>query len=194
MESSVAPVNEPDKVNILLIDDQQAKLLSYEVVLAEIGETLIKASSACEAFECLLKNLALNARDAMPDGGIFMISAEEINGQTELPLSPGDYVHIRIVDTGVGMDEATRAKATEPFFTTKGAGMGTGLGLSVVHGIVIQSGGRLRIDSEPNVGTTVELWLPQSIAYSGSVGNADNLRIGRRPRRQVRSSAPHGCS
>jgi signal transduction histidine kinase len=116
--------------------------------------------------------LALNARDAMPDGGRFMVSAEEINGQTDLP--PGDYVHIRVVDTGVGMDEATRAKATEPFFTTKGAGMGTGLGLSVVHGIVVQSGGRLRIDSEPNVGTTVELWLPQSIAYSGPVGRVSH--------------------
>ena len=118
--------------------------------------------------ELALLNVALNARDAMPDGGRFTISAEEISGQTDLPLSPGDYVRIRIVDTGVGMDEATRAKATEPFFTTKGPGMGTGLGLSVVHGIAVQSGGWLRIDSAPNVGTTVELWLPQSIAYSGS--------------------------
>lgn len=158
----------------------------------QFPSTLPRVTVDANQLELALLNLALNARDAMPDGGIFMISAEEINGQTELPLSPGDYVHIRIVDTGVGMDEATRAKATEPFFTTKGAGMGTGLGLSVVHGMVIQSGGRLRIDSEPNVGTTVELWLPQSIAYSGSVGNADNLRIGRRPRRPVRSSAPHG--
>ena len=73
------------------------------------------------------------------------------------------------------MDEATRAKAMEPFFTTKGPGMGTGLGLSVVHGIAVQSGGWLHIDSAPNVGTTVELWLPQSITYSGSVGNAERV-------------------
>ena len=160
----------------------------------QLPSTLPSVTMDANQLELALLSVALNARDAMPDGGIFMISAEEISGQTDLPLSPGDYVRIRIVDTGVGMDEATRAKATEPFFTTKGPGMGTGLGLSVVHGIAIQSGGWLRFDSAPNVGTTVELWLPQSITYSGSVGNADNLRIGRRPRRPVRSSAPHGCS
>ncbi len=77
MESSVAPVNEPDKVNILLIDDQPAKLLSYEVVLAGIGETLIKASSACEAFECLLKNeIGLILIDVcMPDLDGFELAA-----------------------------------------------------------------------------------------------------------------------
>ena len=85
------------------------------------------------------------------------------------------------------MDEATRAKATEPFFTTKGPGMGTGLGLSVVHGIAIQSGGWLRIDSAPNVGTTVELWLPQSIAYSRSVGSGDSEPPRRVPRAVLRN-------
>ena len=134
----------------------------------QLPSTLPPVTMDANQLELALLSVALNARDAMPDGGILIISAEEISGQTDLPLSPGDYVRIRIVDTGVGMDEATRAKATEPFFTTKGPGMGTGLGLSVVHGIAIQSGGWLRIDSAPNVGTTVELWLPQSIAYSGS--------------------------
>jgi signal transduction histidine kinase len=116
--------------------------------------------------ELALLNLALNARDAMPDGGRLMIRAEE-TGDTEAAdpsLLPGDYVRIKIVDTGAGMDEATRAKAIEPFFTTKGPGMGTGLGLSVVHGIAAQSGGLLRIDSAPNRGTAIELWLPR---YSG---------------------------
>jgi signal transduction histidine kinase len=111
--------------------------------------------------ELALLNVALNAREAMPDGGVLMISAAETNAAV-LPLSPGDYVRLRIVDNGVGMDETTRGRAIEPFFTTKGSGMGRGLGLSVVHGIAVQSGGWLRLDSVPNVGTTVDLWLPQS--------------------------------
>jgi signal transduction histidine kinase len=68
------------------------------------------------------------------------------------------------------MDETTRARAAEPFFTTKGSGMGRGLGLSVVHGIAVQSGGWLRIDSVPNVGTTVDLWLPQSKTNAAGFG------------------------
>ena len=82
-------------------------------------------------------------------------------------LRPGDYVRISIADTGIGMDEATLAKATEPFFTTKGPGKGTGLGLSMVHGLAAQSGGLLRIDSAPNGGTTVDLWLPRAKACRG---------------------------
>jgi CheY-like chemotaxis protein len=77
-------------------------------------------------------------------------------------LAPGEYVHITIVDSGVGMDEATLAKATEPFFTTKGPGKGTGLGLSMVHGLAAQSGGLLLISSQLNTGTKVELWLPRA--------------------------------
>src|SRR6202795_745618 len=115
--------------------------------------------------ELALLNVALNARDAMPAGGKLVISAlEETLGcaAADISLPPGDYVRIRVADTGVGMDEATRAKAAEPFFTTKNPGLGTGLGLSVVHGIATQSSGMLRINSAPNIGTTVELWLPQA--------------------------------
>src|ERR1700724_1999336 len=134
--------------------------------------------------ELALLNVALNARDAMQDGGSVKITAqaEKVGlpaasnrwrgangggkslggtvGGTSLP--PGEYVRITVMDTGVGMDEATLAKATEPFFTTKGPGKGTGLGLSMVHGLAAQSGGRLQINSEPNVGTTLELWLPMA--------------------------------
>jgi CheY-like chemotaxis protein len=117
--------------------------------------------------ELALLNVALNARDAMPSGGTLTISADE-DAQTgnaaDAPLEPGDYVRIVIVDTGIGMDEATLAKATEPFFTTKGPGKGTGLGLSMVHGLAAQSGGRLCINSKPNAGTTLELWLPMAKA------------------------------
>ena len=115
--------------------------------------------------ELALVNLALNARDAMPGGGRLTISAlveAQNSAGSDSPLPPGEYVHIKIADTGVGMDEATRSKAVDPFFTTKGPGQGNGLGLSVVHGIVTQSGGLLRIDSAPNIGTTVGLWLPRA--------------------------------
>jgi signal transduction histidine kinase len=134
--------------------------------------------------ELALLNVALNARDAMENGGSVKISAQAetvgtpaaanahraANGSTKpfsdavdrAALPPGDYVRITIIDTGVGMDESTLAKATEPFFTTKGPGKGTGLGLSMVHGLAAQSGGLLRIRSEPNAGTIVELWLPRA--------------------------------
>jgi signal transduction histidine kinase len=98
----------------------------------------------------------------MPGGGKLTIRADQ-TGHAEASdpsLPPGDYVRVKIIDTGVGMDAATRAKATEPFFTTKGPGTGAGLGLSVVHGLAAQSGGLLRIDSAPNRGTAIELWLP----------------------------------
>src|SRR5207248_1217943 len=114
--------------------------------------------------ELALLNLALNARDAMPLGGMLTISAhrERVTAGEVPGLRPGDYVCIIERDTGHGMDEATLNRATEPFFTTKGAGRGTGLGLSVVDGLVAQSGGAMRITSRSGGGTTVELWLPVS--------------------------------
>jgi signal transduction histidine kinase/ActR/RegA family two-component response regulator len=116
--------------------------------------------------ELALLNLALNARDAMPLGGRLTISAHrERIGAGDLPgLPPGEYVCITERDTGEGMDEVTLKRATEPFFTTKGAGRGTGLGLSMVDGLVAQSGGAMRITSQRGAGTTVELWLPVSQA------------------------------
>jgi signal transduction histidine kinase len=126
--------------------------------------------------ELALLNVALNARDAMPAGGTLTISATQPTQSVvaaEAALEPGDYVRIVIADNGVGMDEVTLAKATEPFFTTKGPGKGTGLGLSMVHGLAAQSGGLLRIASQPNVGTTLELWLP--IATTTAVQAADDV-------------------
>jgi signal transduction histidine kinase/ActR/RegA family two-component response regulator len=122
--------------------------------------------------ELALLNLALNARDAMQTGGLLTIAATaetKTDSRSELSLPAGDYVRMSIVDTGVGMDDATLAKATEPFFTTKGPGKGTGLGLSMVHGLAAQSGGLLRINSKPNVGTDIELWLPRATTSAVSV-------------------------
>ncbi|MGC1411553.1 MAG: response regulator [Acetobacteraceae bacterium] len=114
--------------------------------------------------ELALLNLALNARDAMPYGGRLVIGGTRITSEAGAPkeLEAGSYVCLTVSDSGAGMDEATLKRATEPFFTTKGAGKGTGLGLSMVHGVAAQSGGSMRITSRPGDGTTVELWLPLS--------------------------------
>ncbi|HEX2725788.1 MAG TPA: PAS domain S-box protein [Beijerinckiaceae bacterium] len=112
--------------------------------------------------ELALLNLAVNARDAMPDGGTIIIAArqESITTGHATRLPPGHYVCLSITDTGEGMDEPTLARAMEPFFTTKGIGKGTGLGLSMVHGVTEQSGGRFVLKSRKGEGTTAELWLP----------------------------------
>jgi signal transduction histidine kinase len=111
--------------------------------------------------ELALLNLTLNARDAMPLGGRLEIAARRTPASSgPQGLLPGDYVCLVVADSGTGMDDATVKRATEPFFTTKGAGKGTGLGLSMVHGLAAQSGGAMRIFSNVGTGTSVELWLP----------------------------------
>lgn len=119
--------------------------------------------------ELAILNVALNARDAMPAGGILIIEAESArvgDDWQEPRLAPGRYVRLRLVDTGTGMDATILARATEPFFTTKGIGKGTGLGLSMVHGLAVQSGGGMRISSKLSQGTTIELWLPEADAVT----------------------------
>jgi PAS domain S-box-containing protein len=112
--------------------------------------------------ETALLNLAINGRDAMADGGTLTISIAEESVQAGHPtnLPAGRFACLSVSDTGHGMDEATLARATEPFFTTKGIGKGTGLGLSMVDGLTGQSGGRLMMHSAVGSGTTIELWLP----------------------------------
>ncbi len=142
------------------------RALGIEVALVcQIPKSLSPVLVDSNQLELALLNLALNARDAMISGGTLTIRAtDEVIGQNsgDPALKAGEYVRVGVSDTGVGMDEATLAKATDPFFTTKGPGKGTGLGLSMVHGLTAQSGGQLRIVSTPSVGTTVELWLPRA--------------------------------
>jgi CheY-like chemotaxis protein len=108
-------------------------------------------------------NLAVNARDAMPEGGVLTLAARGATVPPHHPtLTPGDYVRISVADTGEGMDEATLARAAEPFFSTKSVGQGTGLGLSMVHGLASQLGGALVLSSPPGQGALIELWLPVS--------------------------------
>ena len=112
--------------------------------------------------ESALLNLVVNARDAMPDGGMISISARKhVLKDKQVPdLGAGEYVCLSVKDEGEGMDVETLEKATTPFFTTKGIGKGTGLGLPMVQGLMAQSGGRLIMRSKPGQGTTAELWLP----------------------------------
>ncbi|MEO8547813.1 MAG: PAS domain-containing protein [Sphingomicrobium sp.] len=109
--------------------------------------------------EVAVLNLAINARDAMPDGGILTFRTRPVKIEQDPELEDGDYVELSITDTGAGMDEQVAARAFEPFFTTKEVGKGTGLGLSMVYGMARQSGGTARIISKPGVGTTVQLFF-----------------------------------
>ena len=118
--------------------------------------------------ETVLVNLAVNARDAMPNGGTLALSAaaEEAGAASDQPprLPDGGYIRLTLVDNGTGMDAATLERAAEPFFTTKGPGQGTGLGLSMARGFAEQSGGGLCIQSAPGTGTTISIWFPQARA------------------------------
>ncbi len=105
--------------------------------------------------ELALMNLVVNARDAMPDGGTIVLGADEIQDK-----SGRDHVRLTVEDEGIGMDAETLARAADPFFTTKGVGKGTGLGLPMVQGMVEQCGGHFRLHSEAGKGTRVEVWLP----------------------------------
>jgi PAS domain S-box-containing protein len=161
---------QPVAVNLEALVDSMAGLIGSTLgphidVRVEIEPDLPPAKADPNQLEMALLNLAVNARDAMPDGGTLTIRAARgsVRGR-QSELKQGHYVRLSVTDTGVGMDEATRTRAVEPFFSTKGIGKGTGLGLSMVHGLTGQLGGGLTIESTPSQGTTVELWLPVSLA------------------------------
>jgi CheY-like chemotaxis protein len=123
--------------------------------------------------ENVLLNLAINARDAMPKGGRLTIGTRHArllaaDVAHEEGTEPGDYVEVAVTDTGIGMDEATLARAFEPFFTTKPLGEGTGLGLSQLYGFVRQSHGIVQLNSKPDRGTTVRFYLPRYRQESGA--------------------------
>jgi PAS domain S-box-containing protein len=133
--------------------------------------------------EQMLTNLAVNARDAMPDGGVLTIETADVHHAEPVPggilgAPAGTYVRISVTDTGSGMDPGTRDRMFEPFFTTKSAGRGTGLGLATVYGILEAAGGEIVVQSSPGHGTRVELHLPAAVAADQPAAPAAGLPRG----------------
>jgi two-component system cell cycle sensor histidine kinase/response regulator CckA len=147
------------------------RLIGEDVELRiELARDLRKVTADPSQIGQVIVNLAVNARDAMPHGGVLTISTANVEvgaGTKKQPeLAAGPYVKLAVRDTGEGMPPETLARIFEPFFTTKEIGKGSGLGLSTVHGIVSQSGGHIQVSSEPDHGTAFDIYLP-------STGEAD---------------------
>jgi PAS domain S-box-containing protein len=143
------------------------------IVETRLAAALPKAYSDAHQLETALLNLAVNARDAMPDGGRLVISTREDRLVPSDGSKAANFVCISVADEGEGMDEETAARAVEPFFTTKGIGKGTGLGLSMVQGFAEQTGGRLVLKSQKGKGTVAEVWLPVAEDMLGLGAAAD---------------------
>jgi PAS domain S-box-containing protein len=174
---------QPLDVNRLIgnVEDMLRRTLGEQVELrmaldAEAWPALTDANQ----LENAILNLAINGRDAMPEGGRLTIGTGNISIETPEAgadeLQPGDYTVIFVTDTGIGMSPETVAKAFDPFFTTKPIGQGTGLGLSMIYGFAKQSRGQVRIDSALGVGTTIKLYLPRYGGQLEQVGAADGRR------------------
>jgi nitrogen-specific signal transduction histidine kinase/ActR/RegA family two-component response regulator len=140
-------------------------------LIIRLSEEPQTAISDAAQLEQVLVNLILNARDAMPRGGVATIETSIVPGEivpgseeSENGASPTEYVRISVSDTGIGMDEHTMTRVFEPFFTTKGSGNGTGLGLATAHGFIRQSGGSINVSSKPGAGSTFVILLPRCTA------------------------------
>jgi PAS domain S-box-containing protein len=168
---------------VLALIDLLRRTLGESITISSVlAPDLWRVKADASQIENAILNLAINARDAMPDGGRLIIETANAAVSDGFPKSsqgeavaPGDYVRITISDTGTGMAPDVLARAFEPFFTTKEPGRGTGLGLASIYGFVRQSGGHAAIYSEPGRGTTVSVYLPRSAAEHGEPSAASDL-------------------
>jgi CheY-like chemotaxis protein len=172
---------DPKPVNLNMLVNGMSDLL-YRTLGEPIDiETVLAAGlwqieADVNQLENTIINLAVNSRDAMPDGGRLTIETanshiDEVYASANPEALPGQYVMLSVSDTGAGMDADTIRRAFEPFFTTKPVGQGTGLGLSQVYGFVKQSGGHVKIYSEVGMGTTIRVYLPRLSGHRGDPGD-----------------------
>jgi PAS domain S-box-containing protein len=180
---------QPSAVNLGEVSRNIAKLLGRTLgeriqIDVRMADDLWNVLADPAQIESSLINLAVNARDAMPDGGTLTIEARNVSGsaQREADLLEGDFVLLCVSDTGAGMAPEVLERALEPFFTTKRMGHGTGLGLSMVYGFVKQSGGHFKIVSTPGQGTSVRLYLPRTEADATAAAAGEDLPISGRDR------------
>jgi PAS domain S-box-containing protein len=174
------------------VEKMLRRLLGEDIELTTVpGVALGRIRADHGSIEQVIMNLAVNARDAMPVGGMLTLETanltiDETYAKTHVGANPGEYVMLSVTDTGQGMTKATLARIFEPFFTTKEQGKGTGLGLSTVFGIVQQSGGSVWVYSEPGIGTTFKIYLPRidagvdeapAVALKATLGGSETILL-----------------
>ena len=185
----------PQPLDLNTVATDLAELLRRTLGEAIVFETALEPNlpltmTDSGQIENVLLNLAINARDAMPEGGRLIVETRRVEldaayAAAHSEVTPGQYVMLAVTDTGTGMTEEVQRRAFEPFYTTKGPGAGSGLGLSMVHGFVKQSGGHVQIDSELGRGTTIRIYLPVLESATSSKAKSETRKTARAQHRET---------